>query len=72
MGKKQYRSLQDRYDEMHEYLLELIEDHNRTLAELRYLSEFINYKNLEDEFQYFQRNAHEEYDEDLPFSRLTL
>lgn len=72
MSKKQYRSLQDRYDEMHEYLLELIEDHNRTLAELRYLSEFINYKNLEDEFQYFQRNAHEEYDEDLPFSRLTL
>lgn len=72
MGKKQYRSLQDRYDEMHEYLLELIEDHNHTLAELRYLSEFINYKNLEDEFQYFQRNAHEEYDEDLPFSRLTL
>lgn len=72
MSKKQYRSLQDRYDEMHEYLLELIKDHNRTLAELRYLSEFINYKNLEDEFQYFQRNAHEEYDEDLPFSRLTL
>ena len=72
MRKKEYRSLQERYDEMHEYLLELIENHNRTLAELRYHSEFINYKNLEDEFQYFQRNAHEEYDEDLPFSHLTL
>lgn len=72
MSKKQYRSLQERYDEMNEYLLELIDEHNRTLEELRYKSEFIYYKNLEDEFLYFKRNAHEEYDEDLPFSRLTL
>ena len=72
MSKKQYRSLQECYDEMHEYLLQIIEDHERTLEELRYKSEFIYYKELEDEFLYFQRNAHEEFDEDLPFSRLTL
>lgn len=72
MSKKQYRSLQECYDEMHEYLLQLIEEHERTLVELRYKSEFIYYKELEDEFLYFQRNTHEEYNEDLPFSRLTL
>lgn len=72
MSKDKYRSLSECYDEMHEYLLELIEDHNRTLAELRYMSEFITYKKLDDEFQYFQKHAHEIRDEDLPFSRLTL
>lgn len=72
MSKSKYRSLQESYDEMHEYLLGLIEDHNRTLAELRYRSEFISYKNLEDEFHYFKEHSKEVYDEDLPFSRLTL
>ena len=72
MSKNQYQNLQIRYDEMHEYLLQLIEEHERALEELRYKSEFIYYKELEDEFLYFQRNAHEEFDEDLPFSRLTL
>ena len=72
MSKKEYRNLQECYDEMNEYLLELIDEHNHTLAELRYKSEFISYKNLDDEFQYFQKHAHEAYDEELPFSRLTL
>ncbi len=72
MSKNKYCSLQECYDEMNEYLLELIEDHNRTLAELRYRSEFISFKNLEDEFHYFKEHAYEVYDEDLPFSRLTL
>ena len=72
MSKDKYRSLKECYDEMHEYLLELIEDHNRTLAELRYMSEFTTYKNLDDEFQYFQKYAHEIHDDDLPFSRLML
>ena len=51
---------------------ELIEDHRRSEENLRYLRDFIHYKNLEDEFRYFKENAHEEYEPDLPFSYLTL
>lgn len=67
-----YRNLQERYDEMSDFVSGLVEDQKRTEAELRYLTEFIHYKKLEEEYRYFCENAHEEYDEDLPFSRLTL
>ena len=40
--------------------------------ELRYLHGFISYKKLYDEYLFFEKNAHEEYDNDLPFSHLTL
>ena len=46
--------------------------HNRYLDELRYLEAFIEWRNLNEEFLYFKNNAYEKYDENLPFSRLTL
>ena len=64
--------LRERYEEMNEFLLDLIDDHRRAEEELRYLNDFIHYKNLDDEFRYFSENAHEEYEPDLPFSYLTL
>lgn len=71
-------SLQDRFDnlqifcqEIREHVqdleCELLQPHN----ELRYLHEFINYNKLHDEYRFFEKNAHKEYD-DLPFPRLTL
>ena len=33
-GQKQYHNLQENYDEMHEYLLQLIEKHEHTLEKL--------------------------------------
>ena len=42
------------------------------LKELRYLEAFIEWKNLSDEFAYFEKHAFEKTDENLPFSRLTL
>ena len=72
-------SLQDRYDnlqiycqEMREYVQDLEYELSQAHNELRYLHEFISYKKLNDEYQFFEKNAHEEYDDDLPFSHLTL
>lgn len=79
MKKNKITEIQKSYDrlrlvhrETSDYLLDLIEDNKRAEDELRYLNEFIQYKKLEDEFQYFKDHAHEECYEDLPFPYLTL
>lgn len=67
-----YQNLLERYEEMSDYLSNLIENHTRTEEDLRYLQEFILYKKLDDEFRYFREHAHEEYKEDMPFPYLTI
>lgn len=67
-----YQNLQERCSEMSDFISGLVEDCKQNEADLRYLNEFIRYKKLIDEYQYFRENAHEEYEEDLPFSYLTL
>ena len=57
---------------MSDVISNLMDDINNATEEIRYLQEYISYKNLGEEFVYFRKNAHEEYDEDLPFPRLTL
>ena len=69
---KKLQELQELYEEVNDYLTNLLDDYRRQEEELRYLREYISYKNLEEEFYYFQKNAHEVYDEDLPFPYLTL
>ena len=69
---KQYQHLLERYEEMNEYLLELIEGHNRTKEEHRYMNDFIHYKNLDEEFIYFKEHAHEDTETELPFPYLVL
>lgn len=64
--------LKEQYDELNDYMLDIRDDNERYLKELHYLEAFIEWKNLSDEFDYFQKNAFEKTDEDLPFSRLTL
>ena len=45
---------------------------NDTGQELQYLNNYIHYKGLDDDYQYFRQNAHEERDENLPFAFYTL
>lgn len=66
------RNLQERYEEMNDFLLDLMDDHKRSEEDLRYLNDFIRYKNPDDEFQYFKEHAHEDKDSELPFSILVL
>ena len=70
--KKKYKRLEERYDILNEHMLDITDDNERYLNELRYLEAFIDWKNLNEEFLYFKNNAYEKYDEDLPFLRLTL
>ena len=70
--KKKYKRLEERYDILNEHMLDIMDDNERYLNDLRYLESFIDWKNLNEEFLYFKNNAYEKYDENLPFSRLTL
>ena len=70
--KKKYKRLEERYDILNEHMLDITDDNERYLNDLRYLESFIDWKNLNEEFLYFKKNAYEKHDEDLPFSRLTL
>ena len=69
---KKIQELQELYEEVSDYLTNLLDDYRRQEAENRYRREYIHYKGLEEEFCYFRENAHEVYDEDLPFPYLTL
>ena len=69
---QQYQQLLERYEEMNDYLLDLIDEHERTKKERRYMSDFIHYKNLDEEFSYFKEHAHEDTDTELPFPYLVL
>lgn len=69
---EQYTTLQQSCQEMQEHILDLQKDLDLAYRELYYLHAFINYKNLGEEFSYFQKNAHEEHSGDLPFPWLTL
>lgn len=70
--QKQYQFLQERYEEMNDYLLELIAEHERTQEENRYMNDFIHYKNMDEEFAYFRKYAHEDTETELPFPYLVL
>lgn len=68
---RKYRLLQKINDEMSCCLSDYMERNNNNEREIKYLYDFIHYKNLENEFNYFSENAVEE-ETDLPFPRLTL
>ena len=70
--EKKYKKLKEYYRLLDEHMLDITDDNQRYLDELRYLEAFIEWKNLNEEFYHFKQNAYEKYDEDLPFSRLTL
>lgn len=70
--QRKYQNLQERYEEMNDYLLNLIDDHNRAEEDLRYLHDFVHYKKLDEEFLYFREHAHEDENSELPFPYLIL
>lgn len=70
--QKDQRNLQNRYTEALDHILELEDEHRYWSTELQYLNDYIHYKNLDEDYQYFRENAHEERDENLPFAFYTL
>ena len=75
MAKNKVIKVQDLYDqldEMRDLISGLLNDQEIDQTEIKYLSGFISYKKLDEEYLYFRENAHEEYEKDLPFPTLTL
>ncbi len=70
--QKKYQNLQKRYEEMNDFLLELIENHKRAEEDLKYLKDFVHYKKMDEEFSYFREHAHEDEISELPFPYLVL
>lgn len=70
--QKKSQSLQERYEEMNNYLLGLIEDHRYAKEDLSYLNDFIHYKKLDEEFRHFREHAHEDENSEFPFPYLML
>lgn len=70
--KKLYQEFQKLHEEMNDFLSDVLDEQRRDSEELRYLKDFIHYQELEEEYLYFRRNAHEAEDSDLPFPYLTL
>lgn len=75
MAKDRVPKIQDlinQIDYMRDYITDLLKDQAIDHEEIKYLSAFISYKKLEEEYHYFRENAQEVYEEDLPFPTLTL
>lgn len=60
------------YDELYQHLLDLQDDVDLYSEELRYMSDFLSWMYLWDDFIDFRMNAHLEQDEDEPFPRYVL
>ena len=67
-----YMRLNKQYQILSEYMQEVDEDNHMLATELNYYASFVTWKKLNEDFAYFRKNAHEEYDENLPFPALTL
>ena len=64
--------LNDQIEYMRDLITDLLQDQKIDREEIKNLFGFISYKKLEEEYSYFRENAHEEFEEDLPFPTLTL
>ena len=67
-----YKNLYENYEELSGFLTNTLDGQYRDMEEMRYLCEFIRYKGLDDEYNYFRENAHDVCEEDMPFPILTL
>ena len=71
-GQDVYQNLQERYQEMNESVPDLMDDYKRSEGGLRYIGNFIHYKNPGDKFQHFKEPAYEDQDSGFSFPGLIL
>ena len=62
----------ERFEEASDYLSHSLEETRYLERENRYLSEYISWKGLEEEFALFREQAHEAQSPDEPFPRLVM
>ena len=66
------KELSERIDEISDAYFSEREDNKMWSEELRYLSNFIRWKGLDEEYGVFRKKAVEELDPDLPFPYLVM
>jgi len=71
MKKSIYRKYEALEETMHE-LMDRVQDYEKLNTDNFYLHQFLNFKGLNDEFDYFKEHAHPEEDENNPFPPLVL
>ncbi len=64
--------LRETQEEMSDVILDLQKDNREYAEENTYLSDFIRYKGLQEEYQHFCKNATKDSESDLPFPHYTL
>ena len=67
-----YRNLYENYQELSGFLTSTLDDQYRDMEEMRYLYDFIHYRDLDEDYAYFRENAHEDTSEELPFPSFVL
>lgn len=66
------QKMEDRYDDLRSVTNDFSQANRHMEEELKFLNDFISWKGLEDDFQYFRNNAHLQTDEDIPFPSYVL
>ena len=69
---KLYKNIKANLEEACRYIHDLESDCQDLSKEYQYLSDFIHYKGLTEEFRYFRKHAHPDGDKDLPVPRYVL
>ena len=64
--------IREAYSEVCDELYNEIKSREILYNEMEYLSDFISWKNLQAEFEYFRANAHKEENPDVPFPNYVL
>lgn len=67
-----YDTLQEVYEEASYMLVNEMKDNSRLRDEIEYLSDFICWKELEEEYIHFKENAVRDPNDNLPFPRYIL
>ena len=67
-----YQQLLEQFDELRCYAVDVAAHCDEMTEELKYSWDFIKYKKLEDEFQFFRKHAHLDESEELPFPPYVL
>lgn len=66
------QKMEDRYDDLCSVTNDFSQANRRMESELKYLTDYISWKGLDDDFRYFRDNAHLQTDEDIPFPSYVL
>lgn len=62
-----YKDLRELYDEACSCASSLTEDNHRCEEELEYMSDFIRFMGLSEEYKYFREHAHRDEQDEMPF-----